>query len=363
MNIAQVTTELRPAGAERVVLNLCRGLRDNGHEVTVISIKPLPESSFVLQGLLEAGVHVRSLDVVKRRPLRLLHLRRLLRQIQPDLVHGHLLHANMATRLAARGRSYALVNTVHVAERRSGKQWHFWLDRLTFGRIDCETVVSKAVRDYHAERLGIDPERLPVIYNGIDAPVRPDSAGIAALRQAWGVSDCARVIGSVGRLDQQKGYDILLAMLPQLSAAVPAGETWAIVLIGEGPLRPRLEALIDKAPANLRVVLTGFRADAASCPGAFDLFVMPSRHEGFGLSLAEAMAHGIPVLVNAIDSLPELVNDYTLGATIDFTSGNANQVVARLIELAQQPVGRPDLRFTTRAMVANYLDLYRRLRT
>ena len=362
MRILHLTTELRPAGAEVVILNLARGQVAAGHQVHVAALQPLPADSFIVDGLREVGVTVHSLALSHWRPWRALAVRRLAATLCPDLVHAHLIHANLVSRLLPRGRSFPLVNTVHIAERRSGKDWHFRLDRATLRRCDVQTAVSRAVRDYHAVQLGVPPATIPVIYNGIVPPRPPSPAETAAWRAAWGVSECARVIGGVGRLDPQKGFDLLLQLLPALGAALPAGERWGLVVIGEGTQRPALEALARLAPPNLTIALPGFRADAPRCPGAFDLFVMPSRYEGFGLTLAEAMAHGIPILANAIDSLPELLADYPPGAIVDFTAEPPPILARRLIAQARQPRGVPAHRFNAETMVAAYLQLYHHLR-
>lgn len=360
MHVVQVITELLPAGAERVVLNLSRGLIGAGHRVSVVSLKPLPPVSFVVDGLREAGAAIETLGVTRDRPWRGLGLGSLLRRLAPDLVHAHLIHAHLAARWASRGAPWPLVNTVHIAERRDAKHWHFTADRLTLRWCTVQTAVSEAVRDYHAARLGQPPESMPVIYNGIEPPTPLTPAEIEMWRRQWGLDGCDRVIGSVGRLDWQKGYDLLLGLAKPLADRLPAGQTWGLAIVGEGARRGELEALAAGAPANLIVRLPGFDPHAAQAAGAFDLFVMPSRYEGFGLTLAEAMGHGIPLLANRVDSLPELLRDYPNGETIDF-AGSPEAAAERMVELAQRPRVAPVHRFDTAHMVAAYLALYQRL--
>jgi len=397
MRIVQIITGLFAGGAERVVADLSAGLRARGHDVTLISLQPLPVASPALETLRRAQVPVQSLRLTRTTPWRVFGLGRMLREMQPALVHAHLIHANLASRLASprssgtrtahpdrlkpgpqplgvqalacsdsalvvQPREWRLVNTVHIAERRRGKGWHFLLDRWTLSRCDLQTAVSGAVRDFHAGRLEVPPATLPVVYNGIRAPRQPTPAEIAALRQSWGVADCTRVIGAVGRLDWQKGFDRLLGRLPALATAMPPGERWGVVILGEGPERRRLERLALRSPQNTPVRLPGFRADAADCLGAFDLFVMPSRYEGFGLTLAEAMAHGVPVLASRVDSLPELLDGYANGATWDFTQPAGAPLADEIRRLAARTERTPSLRFTLDAMVDGYLRLYAGLR-
>jgi glycosyltransferase involved in cell wall biosynthesis len=363
MRILQVITGLSPAGAERVVCELSKGLRARGHEVLVVSLMPPPAEAAIVEELRSAGVEVRFLGVSKTAPWRIRGLRGIVGEFRPDALHAHLIHANLASRLlpSRLRRDFKLVNTVHIAERRPGKGWHFFLDGKTFARCDVQTCVSKAVRDFHSVKIGVSPESMPVVYNGLPAPERLSAERIRGLRVEWGVADCARVIGSVGRLDWQKGYDIFFERLADIAGIVPEGEKWGVVVLGEGPERGRLENIVNGFSGDLpfTVRLPGFRSDAADCAGAFDLFAMPSRYEGFGLTLVEAMGHGAPVLVSGVDSLPELLEGYSNGAIVDFA--DPVELSAKVAEFLARGTVEPATRFSVDEMVDGYLELYGRV--
>ena len=389
MRILHLITELMPGGAERMVIELCRGQLAAGHAVAVCALKPLCADSPVVAELRTLGVPVSSLQLTAAAPWRAWGLRRRLRELAPDIVHAHLFHASLVARLNAGGRRrWKLVNTVHICERRTGKGWQFWLERLTLGRCDALTAVSRAVRDFMAVKLGVGGERIHLIPNGIQLPRTPDAAAVARWRAEWGVAECATVLGMVGRLDWQKGFDRVLELLPELARCVPPGETWALVILGEGKERAALERLADAGAADtknlasrrhcvtasptacaihhsefpFKVVLPGFRADAAACIGAFDLFLMPSRYEGFGLTLAEAMAHGVPVLASKADSLPELLEGYGNGAVAEFAAENRAGLVAEIVRLAAVRTRTPHAPYTVERMLAAYEALYRNTR-
>ena len=356
MKIVQVITELRPAGAERIVLELSRGLQQLHHHVTVISLLKIPEDSVIVQELRSLNIEVLSLNLNKFCLWRIFKLHSILRKIQPHVVHAHLIHANIVARLNAWRRKYILINSVHIAEKRKGKKWHFTCDRLTLRHCDCMTTVSQAVQNFHAKKLGVPPSYFPVIYNGIHIPPPLSNGEITDLKRQWKIEHCSKLIGSIGRLDFQKGYDMLFDLLPQLSSQVPHGEYWAIVILGEGKQRN----ILQKYPsfANIEVRLPGFREDAARCIGAFDLFVMPSRYEGFGLALVEAMSHGVPILASDVDSLPELLQGYESGSAIDFNSVDTVERIVR--QLYTQPT-TPCRKFTLQKMIVQYIDLYSKL--
>ena len=313
MKVLLLITGLFPGGAEKIVLETARRLQENGHRAVVVSLQPEPSGTdrTIVNALKKLGIQPYFLNLSPLRFGRVLTLRRIIRKESPDVVHSHLMHANLVARLVRMTCKFPLVNTIHIAERReSGKiDLLFHLDRLTFRFCDVCTAVSAAAARFHEERCGLPENSIRVVYNGSDpVPPKPPEE-LVRIRREWGLAETSRLIGSIGRLDRQKGYYIFLERLDALASLVPAGERWVIVLIGDGPERDALEQLAAKMEARLpmlKIVLPGYRPDAASLLPMLDLFVMPSRYEGFGLTLTEALAQGIPVLCSRADSLPEL---------------------------------------------------------
>ena len=360
MKIVQLITELQPAGAERIVVNLSKGFNEMGHNVTVISLKEIPEDNHLVQELERSNIEVLSLNLKKLQPWKMFGIRKIIKRINPDILHAHLIHANLVSRITNIGAKYFLINTVHIAEKRPGKWWHFFLDRISSRRCHRQTVVSFAVRDFHAKKIGVDPRKMPVIYNGIISPAKISSTRRQELFRQWKIEDCNKVIGSVGRLEFQKGYDLFLKVLPQLSSKIPEEERWAVVILGEGLERRLLENLAMSIPDNLKVRFPGYRKDAAECIGAMDLFIMPSRYEGFGLTLVEAMAHGVPILASNVDSLPELIKGYPPGKVIDFDGKNESNVIEAIMGNMGYPERIPIMNFTVAKMVEGYSELYKK---
>ncbi|MCF7792138.1 MAG: glycosyltransferase [Victivallales bacterium] len=398
MKIIQLITELHPAGAEKVVLNLSCELKKRGHNVSVVSLQPLPtENTDIVDSLKTSGIPVKSLNLTKFTPWRILKLIKLINSeikadnsLQPPdtakavnsnnsdnisntlnthhstsnthhstsniqhptpyiqnpkseiqnpttnslnpsihtsthnhiILHSHLIHANLTSRIVSlfinRNR-VKVINTIHIAEKRTSKWWHFFFDRLTFRLCDVQTAVSEAAQIFHSEKIGIDREKIPVIYNGINPAAKFTEEEVLKARKQWGFEKCSKVIGSVGRLNWQKGYDNLLKLIPELSKKIPKGQTWGIVIIGEGPQRGELEKIINKIDfKNIKINLPGYRKDAADCISAFDLFVMPSRYEGHPLTLIEAMSQGIPIVANDIPTITNVIKDYSNGQVCSF---------------------------------------------
>ena len=341
--------------------NLSKGLKKRGHEVVVISLQCLPPYSNLVEELQETRIPIVSLGISKKTVWRMRKLGYYIRMLQPDIVHAHLIHANIASRLMLQNRPCKLINTVHIAEKRKGKSWHFWLDRLTYSQCDRQTCVSNAVRDFHAKKIGVPKREMSVIYNGIEPPKSLAADERQHLRAEWGMDNCSCIIGSVGRLDYQKGYDIFFRKVIRIADKIPSEEPWGIVIIGEGPMRKVLENLSKKLlGSHVKICLPGFRPDAAQCICAFDLFVMPSRYEGFGLTMIEAMACGIPILASNVDSLPELMAHYENGECLDFDLTTDDIIYKKICRLSTHPPQKPCLTFTIDTMVDEYESVYAR---
>ncbi len=363
MKILQVLTELGAGGAERVALDLSEELLKRGHQVALTVLKSPPKNRTIADRFLALRIVPEYLHMDRAAELyRLYLLRRSIRRAAPDICHSHLMHPNLCTRLAGIGLGIPLLNTIHISERRPGKGLLFAADRLTFPLCSACSAVSFASARFHERMLGLKRGTIKVIYNGVDPIVPPSGEWLRSLKEKWGLASCSRIIGSIGRLDPQKGFDFLLSLLPELSARVPAGEHWGIVIVGEGPEMDRLRALAAQAPENLTVVLPGFLEDAQRATYLFDLFVMPSRYEGYGLVLAEAMTTGVPVVVNPVDSLPELCRFYKNHASADFASPeHRSETAAVLAQAVFRPRGEPQVISRRGEMAERYIHLYESL--
>jgi glycosyltransferase involved in cell wall biosynthesis len=166
----------------------------------------------------------------------------------------------------------------------------------------------RLIHDFH-----VPPHKVVTVHNGIDADrFRPDPACRAAARRAWGVPEDALVLGAVGRLSREKGYDIALASFAQLLARHP-GRDLRLVLVGDGPERPSLEKGAQARGISERVVFAGFSAQPWQAYPGIDVFVMPSRDEALPLALLEAMACGCPPVAMASGGVLEVLSDPSLG--------------------------------------------------
>ena len=301
-----VITELHPAGAERIVFELATRLPAERWELEVVSLRsPGGEDGAIADQLRAAGVPVTALRFAgKTDPRGLWRWLRVLRRFRPQLIHAHLFHANLAARLFRFPGRQRVVSTIHVVERRP-LPLRRRLERWTARQDDATVCVSAAVGEHACAELGVRPERLRVIPNGIDlaryTPAAPEAR--AAARVKFGLPADGLLVGAVGRLSAQKG-------LPDLIEAFARLEDGAgLVLAGAGEEEGALRRLVAERELEGRVHLLGFQRDVPAVLAAIDVFCMPSHWEGFGLSLAEALAAGKPAVATRVDSLPEVMGE------------------------------------------------------
>ncbi len=364
MKVLLIATGLFPGGAERIVLEIARGLLKAGHQTAVVSLQGEPEAKdrTIVNDLEQLGIRPYFLNLSLLRGYRFFKLLRIIRREKPDVVHSHLMHSNLTARLAKLFLRFPLINTIHIAERRKSPavRMLFLLDRLTVRLCNRYTAVSNAAARFHERKCRLPAESILTVYNGSDPVVPKSPEELAEIRREWGLASVRKLIGSIGRLDRQKGYDIFLNGLPALRPLIPAGERWGILLIGDGPERTKLQHLaaeIEQKMPEIRIVLPGYRPDASALLPLLDLFVMPSRYEGFGLALTEALSLGIPALCSNADSLPELCAESPENTmNIDFSGEYLTANYQEALALPRLP-GR--LLHSTAEMTARYQELYR----
>jgi glycosyltransferase involved in cell wall biosynthesis len=336
IRVMYILTELAPGGAERCVANLATGLDRRRFEASVVGLRGGP----MADELRAAGVRCESLDLYCRCDASALaRLVRRMRRFRPDIVHTHLFHADLAGRFAAAWVGSAkLIHTVHVAEQRPRRAQFLWA-RWARGACDRIVCVSEAVRDHHRRRSGLPAGDYRVIRNGIDVDRygRDDDAR-RRLRRQWGVKPGERVGCFVGRLDRQKGVDVLAEALVRLGSDAPIGR-WMIA--GEGPERAWLSDRVDRAGLADRVRLLGRVDNVPELLSACDIFALPSRWEGLPLAAMEAMAAGLAVVVSDGPGLTEVVQDGRTGLVVPV--GDVASLARALRSLAEDAALRSRL--------------------
>jgi len=302
LRVVLLTTNLAPGGAESQVALLARGLRRRGWDVSVISL--LRPTAFERE-LVSAGVPVFCLEMRPGLPdpLAFARLVAILRRLRPQIVHGHMFHANILARAVRLLCPVPVViSTAHSiveSSRRSAQARHReWLYRLTSPLADATVAVCQAGADRYAAIKAAPLSRLHVIPNGVDTGVfRPDPETRAQVRARLGIGPAFAWL-AVGRLMWKKDYPALLHAF--------AGERDALLLIaGAGPLESELRTLAGRLRANVRFL--GLRDDIPALMNACDGFVLSSIVEGLPMVLLEAASCAVPCVATDVGGVREIV--------------------------------------------------------
>lgn len=356
------------AGSEGHLLTLLPGLRARGVDARLwILIEPDNPVDEVVLRAQAAGVPVER--VIIRRDLDPglgRGLARRFRAARPDIVHTHLLHADLYGIPAARRAGVPCVVTSRHNDDRF-RRWPplRWLNRWLWRQVSGGIAISDAIRDFSIRVEGAPAERVRTVRYGLDPHTRiapPDARHL--LRASLGLPDDALLIGSVSRLIEQKGLVYGLRAFVEVAGEFPAAH---YVLAGAGPLRDALEGAARDLGAGGRVHFLGWRDDAPAIFAALDLLLAPSLWEGFGLVFLEAMALGVPVISTRVSAIPEVIVDGETGWLVP--PGNVEALAGALRAALSDPderrrrgeAGRARLeaQFTVDAMVERTLALYR----
>lgn len=371
--VAHVIKVTNVAGAETHLLTLLSGLRARqiNPQLILLVERSNPMDSYV-QAVEQHEIPVHRLiipmDIDPTMPPR---LRGLLRLMKPRIVHTHLFHADFYGALAAKWFPHAvpLVSTRHNDNAFRRQQPYRSLNHWLWRRVDAGIAISESVARFAVEVEGAPQNKVQTVYYGLDyVPQLPDER--QAMRkdmcEQLRLADDALVVGMACRLVEQKGVSYGLRAFAQIAERFPAAR---LVIAGDGPLRQALEAEADSLGIRDRVQFLGWRDDVSQLMCAFDVLLVPSLWEGFGLVILEAMSRQLPVVASAVSAIPEIVVDGETGLLVPPRDVDAlAAALAQLLEDAplRRHMGllaedRLESRFAARRMVDETIQLYRQL--
>jgi glycosyltransferase involved in cell wall biosynthesis len=311
-------------GAETLLLNTLRHLDQNKFSSQVCCI--------VEQGALGERIDAMGIPLVE------LNLRpkigagrgivsalvKLCVQEKIGLIHSHLYHANYYGRLAARRAGIPAIASIHNTYKTA--KLHRRLINMYLARHTAAILVGS--EDVRRDVLRFDrvPESLvEIIPNSVDITQSGSALSRAEARKALGLPEKSIVLGSVGRLEEQKGHRHLIEAM---HALVQQGTNAHLLLIGDGRERPALEHLIGQLGLGERVLLLGTRNDLGDLFRAMDLFIMPSLWEGLSLAMLSAMAAELPVIATSVGGVRQVMGEDEYGFVIP--PGDVPALVAKI---------------------------------
>jgi GalNAc-alpha-(1->4)-GalNAc-alpha-(1->3)-diNAcBac-PP-undecaprenol alpha-1,4-N-acetyl-D-galactosaminyltransferase len=304
MRIAFLIPTLSSGGAERVATMLCSEWCRQGHDIHLITYAEKGDPAYELA----PGIHwhklaplLKSAGFLLRSLGRILAIRRCLGGIEPDVLVCFLTEANVTSIAAATGFRFPVV----VSERvhpgfHAISAVHAFLRRLTYPRAKALIVQTETIAAWCRQHLRAE---VVVIPNPVRQSATPEIRESDGLRR--------RVIVAMGRLEHQKGFDLLIEAFAPLASQYP---DWQVEVLGEGSARSVLDKQIRAAGMADRITLMGLVTDGESRLRSAEIYCHPARYEGFPNALAEALASGCCVIASdAPGAMAELLADGTYG--------------------------------------------------
>jgi glycosyltransferase involved in cell wall biosynthesis len=228
--------------------------------------------------------------------------------------HGHDYKTNALGLLLRRFWPMRLVTTVHGwVHHTSRTPLYYKLDQLCLPRYERVICVSDDLLEA-CLAVGVPARKCVLLENAIDAAEYTRRQSADAARTALGLPPDGFVVGAVGRLAAEKGFDLLVRSVHEL---VGRGLDVRLLIVGEGGERPVLERLVKELGLRDRVLLPGWQGDVRTHFEAMDVFALSSHREGLPNVLLEAMALGVPVVATRVNGVPRLVQDGRNGFLVD----------------------------------------------
>lgn len=357
--ILYLSTSSGPGGAERVISNLASSLDPERYRAILCLFHP----GWIQERSESRGVRTYIIPTHGMTDWRWARrFKRLLRQEQVDLIHAHEFDANVQGTFVAAMTRIPLVATVH------GKNY-FWKKlrrRLAYrwvSRLANMVAVSENLKQFIVETIGVSPDRIKVLYNGVDALPPCECADVDEVRKELDLPENDQIVGVVGNLYPVKGHQYLIAGIPAILENCP---NTSFVFAGRGQLETELKEQVQRLGLDKRVHFLGLRQDIPRILALLDVFVLPSLSEGLSMAILEAMAAGKPVVATQVGGNPELVLDGETGFLVP--PRNSQALVASLVSLltnkeraiqfSEKGKRRAEGQFSLQTMVRAYQALY-----
>lgn len=347
-------------GPDKTILNSPRFLTAAGYRNLCAYLHPPDDPGFEQLRMRAQAAEAPLLAIPDRGPWDWRVIGRMLdicRRERVAIWHGHDYKSNALGLLLRRFWPMRLVTTVHGWVKHTRRTpLYYRIDRFCLPRYERVICVSK---DLHEEclALNVPAERCLLIENGIDLAEYSRTNTVAEARLPLGIPPGRLVVGAIGRLSAEKGFDLLIRAVDRL---IRAGLDVELLIAGEGEEEPRLRALATELGCGERVHLLGYRANVKELYQAFDVFALSSLREGLPNVLLEAMALEVPVLATRIAGVPRLIDGKTSGLLIQ--PGSVDELTRALERLLGDAELRRRLARSGRETIASRYSFAERMR-
>lgn len=327
--VLHLIQSLGSGGCENMLLRTLPLIPDFQH--TVLTLKEPGELApgFAAKGIDVQTIHLRNLFSLSG----ILRLRRIVREQNPDIIITYLFHADVLGRLALFGATHAPVipflRTTYNHPRYRIARLFEWLTAPLVRRYLAN---SEAVKSFYIRHIGVTPERITVIPNGIDTEYFDRLVPDQKLRDSLSIGPDDFVIICVANLHPNKGHRFLLEAF---EAVWPEFPQIKLLLVGDGEERGNIESMISSFRSKGAIRILGRRDDVPALLKLSRLFVLPTLFEGQSNAILEAMAAGVPVITTNIPENRVFINDGETGILVETESSVA--IVNALKKFLSEP--------------------------
>lgn len=304
MRILYVVTGLGLGGAERVVCDLADRMYEQGNEVKIVYLTGEVLTLPVYEDIEVIKLHLNGVGSLLPAYVK---LAKTIKKYKPNVVHSHMVHANLLTRMVRPVVAIEkLVSTAHNSNE--GGRFRMLMYRATHHLADKTTNVSKEAVAAFEKKGAVPKGGMSSIYNGINLyKFRYIPNARTELNKELAINNHCKIVLAVGSLCNKKDYPNLLQAISLLKK--DSGYSFKLLIVGYGYLRSTLENMVNDLGLQDEVLFLGMRHDIPKLMSAADLFVLPSKYEGFGLVVAEAMACQCLVVATDCGGVSEVLNN------------------------------------------------------
>ncbi len=309
MNILFLSTHFNTGGISSYLSTLSRGLVKKGHQAWIAT-----SGGNLVESLNALGVEHITLNIRTKSELdyriyfSLLPLKGIIQKNKIDVIHAQTRVTQVMATCLSKLTGKPFVSTCHgfFQPRLSRRIFPCWGQKVI--------AISEAVSEHLRKDFGVDSKKVVLIRNGIDLENFPlvSFQTKEIKRRAFGLTD-EPIVGIIARLSSVKGHDVLIEAMKKVVAEFPKAK---LLVVGEGSLEKKFKSMVEAFKLSENVCFYPVVNQSLEMLSLFDVFVMPSRQEGLGLSVMEAQAAGLPVVASKVGGLPTLIDDGVTGLLV-----------------------------------------------
>ncbi len=360
IKVLHVIDHLGYGGAPIVVKSIVERLNSNDIEIFVCALRTNQEAIPIQTNLI-------SLNYNKYNPFSFREIVKLCKKNKIDIIHAHLQKSVISSLLAGIFCNAKIIVHEHGPVFRKGTGFMY---RLLFKSLASKATLaianSQATKTALQEKINLPEQSIHIVNNFVDVSrFDPNLYDRKAVRNTLGLKNDNTTIGFVGRLDHCKGIDLLIRALQSLTEK---DQKYRLVIVGNGSQKESLEQMTHQLGLNDKVIFTGLSKNPAELMCVFDMAVIPSRREAFGITAIEFMRMKIPVIASNAGGLVELIQDNKTGLLL--YNLNPDNITRAVIKLEKDDALRENLiknaevfskKFDGREQLKQIMQIYSRL--